>query len=67
MYDGSGEFAVRVGIPSKSGVGGGIVSTTKLGVGIGCYGPAVDSHGNSTGGMAALEYLSNELKLHALE
>lgn len=42
MYDSSGEFAVRVGIPSKSGVGGGICSVVPGKMGIGVYGPSLD-------------------------
>ena len=64
LYDSSGEFAVKVGIPSKSGVGGGIVSAVSNEMGIGTYGPALDPKGNSVGGVRILEYLSQNLNLH---
>lgn len=64
MYDGSGEFAVRVGIPTKSGVGGGLLSVADRRLGIGIYGPALDGKGNSIAGCRALEYLSDRLHLH---
>ena len=64
VYDGSGEFAVRVGMPTKSGVGGGLLSVVDGELGIGIYGPALDEKGNSIGGMSILEYLSKEMDYH---
>ncbi len=62
-YDYSGDFAIRIGIPAKSGVGGGIMTASKAGYGIAVYCPGLDTHGNSYAGTRMLESISKELGL----
>jgi glutaminase len=54
-YDAAGEFAYRVGIPAKSGVGGGIVAVVPNQLAIAVWSPALNPKGNSLAGTAALE------------
>lgn len=63
MYNGSGEFALSVGVPAKSGVGGGIMAVVPGKMGIGIYSPALDKKGNSVAGIQLLERVSRELQL----
>jgi len=61
MYNGSGEFAVRAGIPAKSGVSGAVMAVVPGRLGVGVYGPALESRGNSVGGVELLVALSRRL------
>lgn len=64
MYDESGEFAVKVGIPAKSGVGGGIICSVPHRYGIGVFGPSLDKKGNSIAGIKLLEELAKEYEMN---
>src|SRR6185437_10167067 len=67
MYDYAGEWIYRVGIPAKSGVGGGILASLPARLGLGSYSPRLDKHGNSVRGIKVCEALSSHYDLHMLD
>lgn len=67
MYDYAGEWIYRVGIPAKSGVGGGIMAALPSQIGLGTFSPNLDSHGNSVRGLKVCEALSSRFDLHVLD
>ncbi|MEO8301329.1 MAG: glutaminase A [Rhizomicrobium sp.] len=66
MYDYAGEWIYRVGIPAKSGVGGGILAALPTQFGLGSFSPRLDAHGNSVRGLKVCETLSSHFDLHML-
>ncbi len=64
MYDYAGEWIYRIGIPAKSGVGGGIVAALPSQLGLGTYAPLLDDHGNSVRGLKVCQALSSRFDLH---
>lgn len=67
MYDYSGSWIYDVGIPAKSGVGGGLIGVVSRQLGIGSFAPRLDGKGNSVQGVAAFRRLADELGLHVFD
>ncbi|MEC3953858.1 glutaminase A [Nocardia sp. CDC153] len=66
MYDSAGDWVTTVGLPAKSGVGGGILAVLPGQIGIAVYSPRLDPHGSSVRGVKACRELSDRLGLHFL-
>lgn len=67
LYDESGEFSVHVGVPAKSGVGGGLMAAVPNRYGIGVFSPALDPFGNSAAGIQLLKDVVKELDADIFE
>lgn len=66
MYDSAGEWVVDVGMPAKSGVGGGVLAVLPGQLGIAVFSPPLDPHGNSVRGIEVCRQASEDLSLHLL-
>ncbi len=66
MYDYAGEWGYRIGLPAKSGVGGGVIAVLPGQFGIGIFSPLLDDRGNSCRGIQVCEELSERFNLHML-
>lgn len=67
MYDYSGEWAYRVGLPAKSGVSGGVVAVVNRQLGVATFSPRLDSRGNSSRGIEVCSELAGRFGLHAFD
>ena len=63
LYEASAEYAVKIGLPMKSGIGGGLVTIVPNHGAIASYSPALDSVGNPVAGLVLMETLSQNLQL----
>ncbi|MBN3908816.1 MAG: glutaminase [Nostoc sp. NMS1] len=63
LYEASAEFAIRIGLPMKSGVGGGLIAIVPSEGAIACYSPGLDNIGNPLAGLVFVEALAQELQL----
>nr|WP_307821703.1 glutaminase [Microbacterium dextranolyticum] len=67
MYDASGSWLLEVGLPTKSGVSGGLLALSPSQFGVGVFSPRLDTYGNSTRGQLLLARLSEALGMHVFE
>lgn len=64
LYDDSGRWLWKVGLPAKSGVGGGLIAVAPGKLGIAAFSPPLDEAGNSVRAQEAIAYIANELNLN---
>lgn len=64
MYDDAGDWVSNVGMPAKSGVGGGTLAVLPGQVGLAVFSPPLDAHGGSVRGIAVSRRLSNDMEMH---
>ena len=66
LYETPATWLYKVGLPAKSGIGGGIVAVSPGKGGLGTFAPLLDGAGNSVKGQLAARFLSHRLGLHIL-
>ena len=66
MYNAAGDWATQVGIPAKSGVGGGIIGAIPGQLGLATFSPRLDVHGNSVRGVSLFERFSSDMGMHVM-
>ena len=64
LYETSGDWLYDIGLPGKSGIGGGIVTVSPGKGGIGTFAPPLDRAGNSVKGQEVIQYVTNKLDLN---
>ena len=66
MYNSAGDWATQVGVPAKSGVGGGIIGAVPGQLGVATFSPRLDKHGNSVRGVELFEKFSEDMGMHVM-